>query len=77
MDYMMPRADSVPSLKVLHNPTRCTTNLVGAKGVGEAGTTGATATIVNAIENAISAPKPLPLVMPLTPQVVWKALQEA
>ncbi|MDB5534607.1 MAG: aerobic-type carbon monoxide dehydrogenase, large subunit CoxL/CutL-like protein [Hyphomicrobiales bacterium] len=77
MDYMMPRADSVPSLTVLHNPTRCTTNLVGAKGIGEAGTTGATATIVNAIENAISAAKPLSLVMPLTPQVVWKALQHA
>ncbi|MBN9083690.1 MAG: xanthine dehydrogenase family protein molybdopterin-binding subunit [Rhizobiales bacterium] len=77
MDYMMPRADTVPNIKVLHNPTRCTTNQVGAKGVGEAGTTGATPTIVNAIENAIGAKKPLPLVMPMTPQTVWKAMQDA
>ncbi len=77
MDYCMPRAGDFPRLEVGHRPTRCATNLIGAKGVGEAGTTAATPTIVNAIENAISPDKRLALVMPLTPQAIWKAMREA
>jgi carbon-monoxide dehydrogenase large subunit len=77
MDYQMPRASDLPNIDVLHNPTRCMTNQVGAKGVGEAGTTGGTPTIVNAIENAISPKKSLELVMPLTPLAVWKAMRAA
>ena len=54
MDYTMPRADHLPMLKVIHHPVPCTTNPIGVKGTGEAGTTAAPPTIVNAIENAIS-----------------------
>jgi carbon-monoxide dehydrogenase large subunit len=77
MDYTMPRADHLPMLKVLHHPVPCTTNPIGVKGTGEAGTTAAPPTIVNAIENAISPDKPLALSMPLTPQAVWQAMQQA
>ncbi len=77
MDYTMPRAADLPPMEVLHSPTRCVTNQIGAKGVGEAGTTASTPTIVNAIENAISPGKALHLVMPLTPLAVWKAMRAA
>jgi aerobic carbon-monoxide dehydrogenase large subunit len=76
MDYYMPRADSVPSMQVMHQGTRCTTNPLGTKGTGEAGTTAAPAALVNAVENAIGAKHPLQLDMPLTPQKVWRALQD-
>ncbi len=77
MDYIMPRADHLPMLKVLHHPVPCTTNPIGVKGTGEAGTTAAPPTIVNAIENAISPSRALKLDMPLTPQKIWAAIREA
>lgn len=76
MDYIMPRADHLPMLKVLHHPVPCTTNPIGVKGTGEAGTTAAPPTIVNAIENAISPKRALKLDMPLTPQKIWAAIRE-
>ncbi len=75
MDYHMPRADDVPNMKVLHHPVRCKTNYVGAKGTGEAGTTAAPPVIVNAIENAIAPDRVLNLQMPVTPEVVWRAMR--
>ncbi len=77
MDYVMPRADHIPSMKVIHHPVPCTTNPIGVKGTGEAGTTAAPPTIVNAIENAISPNKALKLDMPLTPHAIWQAMQSA
>jgi carbon-monoxide dehydrogenase large subunit len=76
MDYIMPRADHLPMLKVLHHPVPCTTNPIGVKGTGEAGTTAAPPTIVNAIENAISPGRALRLDMPLTPQKIWDAIRQ-
>lgn len=75
MDYLMPRADDVPNMKVLHHPVRCKTNYIGAKGTGEAGTTAAPPVIVGAIENAIAPDRPLNLQMPVTPEAVWRAMQ--
>jgi carbon-monoxide dehydrogenase large subunit len=77
MDYVMPRADHLPMMKIFHHPVPCTTNPIGVKGTGEAGTTAAPPTIVNAIENAISPHKALKLDMPLTPQAIWQAMQNA
>ncbi|MBX9759388.1 MAG: xanthine dehydrogenase family protein molybdopterin-binding subunit [Beijerinckiaceae bacterium] len=76
MDYVMPRADHLPNLKVIHHPVPCTTNPIGVKGTGEAGTTAAPPTIVNAIENAISPQRALKLDMPLTPQKIWDAIRQ-
>lgn len=76
MDYTMQRAAHMPPMKILHHPVRCKTNYVGAKGVGESGTTAAPPTIVNAIENAIAPGKYLGLQMPVTPYKVWTAIRE-
>ena len=81
MDYALPRADGFRAFKTVFDTTvPCLTNVLGAKGVGELGTIGATPTVVNAVVDAlIAAGVPqdvaLGLQMPLTPPVVWGALQ--
>ena len=61
MDYAMPRAHHMPSLaeiKAADHVVPATTNPLGVKGVGEAGTTGSIAAIMNAIADAIPARAP-------------------
>ena len=53
MDYAMPRATDMPPVAEANHNARATTNPLGVKGVGEAGTTGSIAAIMNAIANAI------------------------
>ena len=53
MDYALPRADDLPSFALGFNPTRCTTNPLGVKGVGEAGAVAAFPAIGNAIRDAL------------------------
>jgi carbon-monoxide dehydrogenase large subunit len=74
MDYCMPRADDLPSFKVLTTETVCPGNPLGMKGCGEAGCIGSTPAVINAITDALGV-RELP--MPATPQVVWKAAQAA
>ncbi len=76
MDYVMPRAGDAPNMKIIHHPVPCTTNPIGVKGTGEAGTTAAPPTIVNAVENAITQDIWLKLEMPLTPHAIWQAIQQ-
>ena len=81
MDYAMPHADGFLGFKtVFDTSVPCKTNLLGAKGVGELGTIGATPAVVNAVLDAlISAGVPREvaqdLQMPLTSERVWGALQ--
>ncbi len=70
MDYAMPRADDLPDIVSLMHPVRCTTNPLGVKGVGEAGTTASLAAVMNAVADAGAA-----IDMPATPERVWRALQ--
>jgi carbon-monoxide dehydrogenase large subunit len=72
MDYAMPRADGTPSFAVAHHPVPCRTNPLGVKGTGEAGTTAAPQTILNAVADAL--PRGAKLDMPATPEKVWHAL---
>jgi carbon-monoxide dehydrogenase large subunit len=72
MDYAMPRADDLPSFKVSHQKTLCTTNPLGMKGCGEAGAIGSPPAVINAITDAIGTNA---IEMPATPQKVWQALQ--
>jgi carbon-monoxide dehydrogenase large subunit len=72
-DYAMPRADNMPPIADAFHPVRCTTNPVGVKGVGEAGTTGALAAIMNAIAAALPGDAGATLDMPATPDKVWRA----
>ncbi len=53
MDYAMPRADDLPSYKVSHQTTPCTSNPLGLKGCGEAGAIGSPPAVINAITDAI------------------------
>ena len=52
MDYAMPRAEDLPAIVSLLHPVRCTTNPLGVKGVGEAGTTASLAAVMNAVADA-------------------------
>ncbi|HUK10980.1 MAG TPA: xanthine dehydrogenase family protein molybdopterin-binding subunit [Stellaceae bacterium] len=73
MDYAMPRADDMPSFALASHPVPCRTNPLGVKGVGEAGTTGALAAVMNAIADAIPTEAGRRLDMPATPLKVWRA----
>ena len=75
MDYAMPRADVLPEIAATTHATRCTTNALGIKGVGEAGTTGALAAVMNAIADALPGEAGAKLDMPATPLRVWQACQ--
>jgi carbon-monoxide dehydrogenase large subunit len=80
MDYALPAADGFRDFKTVFDTSiPCTTNLLGAKGVGELGTIGATPAVVNAVVDALAAAgrreAALQLQMPLTSEKVWRALQ--
>jgi carbon-monoxide dehydrogenase large subunit len=75
MDYGMPRASDMPAFRISDVIVPATTNPLGVKGAGEAGTTGSLAAIMNAIADAV--PSAAHLDMPATPEKVWKACQEA
>jgi aerobic carbon-monoxide dehydrogenase large subunit len=79
MDYAVPRVDGFKGFKTLFDTSvPCTTNLLGAKGVGELGTIGATPAVVNAVVDAIATSgigrDAERVQMPLTPERVWRAL---
>ena len=79
MDYALPRADTFIGFKTAFDTSMpCTTNLLGAKGVGELGTIGATPAVVNAVIDALAASgleREAELVqMPLSAERVWRAL---
>ncbi|MCC7346130.1 MAG: xanthine dehydrogenase family protein molybdopterin-binding subunit [Variibacter sp.] len=73
MDYAMPRAHHMPAIRDgLHN-VPATTNPLGVKGVGEGGTIGSLAALMNAISDAIPTPEGRAMDMPATPEKVWRA----
>jgi len=73
MDYAMPRAEDMPPIAEANHNAPATTNPLGVKGVGEAGTTGSIAAIMNAVANAIPEGRGVNLDMPATPAKVWAA----
>jgi carbon-monoxide dehydrogenase large subunit len=77
MDYGLPRADMTPPFTVLHHPVPAKTNLLGAKGCGEAGCAGSLPSVMNAIVDALSVYGITHIDMPATPQLVWQAIQAA
>jgi len=77
MDYAMPRADDMPPLfEAMHN-VPATTNPLGVKGVGEAGTTAAIAAVMNAVADAIPNGAGAHLEMPATAPKLWEACRRA
>jgi len=80
MDYAMPRADVFKGFKtVFDTSVPCLTNALGAKGVGELGTIGATPAVVNAVVDALAhaglGRDAERVQMPLTGERVWRALK--
>jgi carbon-monoxide dehydrogenase large subunit len=63
----------MPVIRDAIHSVPATTNPLGVKGVGEAATTGAIATVMNAIANAIPGEDGVKLTMPATPEKIWKA----
>ncbi|HYR70273.1 MAG TPA: xanthine dehydrogenase family protein molybdopterin-binding subunit [Candidatus Acidoferrum sp.] len=74
MDYMLPRADDLPALRVGHHGVPCTTNPLGVKGAGESGVAGALPSAVNAVLDALARRGVRELDMPMSPSRVWAAL---
>lgn len=78
MDYTMPRADTVPSFHFETRNVPSTTNALGIKGAGEAGTIGATPAALNAVTDALYRAYGIRHVeMPATPTRVWNTIREA
>jgi carbon-monoxide dehydrogenase large subunit len=76
-DYAMPRADDFPDFAMGFNNVPCTTNILGVKGAGEAGSVGAPPAVINAILDALRPLGVASIDMPATPQRVWSAIQAA
>jgi len=75
MDYQMPRADDFPDFNIEFNEdAECTTNLLGAKGCGEAGTVASTTAYVNAVINALGDYNTEGLNMPINSKKVWEII---
>lgn len=72
MDYTMPRADNFPEIKLGFTSTPATSNPLGAKGCGEAGTIAAPPAVMNAVIDAIDTD----ISMPATSEKVCNALQK-
>ena len=77
MDYAMPRAHDLPFFKEGFHIVPATTNPLGVKGAGEAGTTAAIAAVMNAVANAMPKSElARTMDMPATCEKIWRACQE-
>jgi carbon-monoxide dehydrogenase large subunit len=77
MDYGAITAAELPSFELLTSETPTTVNPLGVKGIGEAGTIGATPAVHNAVIDAVSHLGVRHIDMPTTPERVWTAIQKA
>jgi carbon-monoxide dehydrogenase large subunit len=74
MDYAVPRADDMPEVELESLAIPSTVNLLGAKGVGEAGCIGVPAALLNAAADALSPLGEPDLHFPLTAEQLWRAM---
>jgi len=77
MDYALPRASDAPGFSIENHSVPCKTNRLGVKGCGEAGCAGALPSVMNAIVDALSEVGITHIDMPVTPEKVWRSLNEA
>jgi carbon-monoxide dehydrogenase large subunit len=77
VDYTLPTAADTISFVTDHTVSPSSTNTLGTKGVGEAGTIASTPAVVNAIVDALRPLGVTDILMPCTPERVWKAIQGA
>ncbi|WP_083753461.1 xanthine dehydrogenase family protein molybdopterin-binding subunit [Actinosynnema sp. ALI-1.44] len=74
-DYHLPSAADLPTFVTDRTETPSTTNPLGVKGVGEAGTIASTPAVVNAIVDALRHMGVADVEMPCSPMRVWQAIQ--
>jgi carbon-monoxide dehydrogenase large subunit len=77
MDYVMPRSEDLPPVKMVHHDSPNPDTYMGLKGAGEAGVGGSAAAMANAINNALMPFGVAVNTLPLSPSNVWNALQQA
>ena len=75
--YAMPSAADLPAFESIRMETPTPLNPLGAKGIGESGTIGATPAVQNAVVDALSHLGVTHIDMPLTPERVWRAIAAA
>ncbi|OXS99425.1 carbon monoxide dehydrogenase [Notoacmeibacter marinus] len=76
MDYAMPRADNIPGIDFSMRNVPSTTNALGIKGAGEAGSIGATPAVLNAVVDALHRAYGITHIeMPTTPLRVWETIK--
>jgi carbon-monoxide dehydrogenase large subunit len=76
MDYALPKAAMIPWFEMDRTETPTNVNPMGVKGVGEAGTIGATPAIVSAVVDALSPYGVRHLDMPIKPEMIWRILKQ-
>lgn len=76
-DYLVPSAADLPEFVTDRTETPASTNPLGVKGVGEAGTIASTPAVVNAIVDALRPLGVHDVPMPCTPERVWEAIRSA
>ncbi len=77
MEYAIPKAEFLPTLEVERTETLTDVNPLGVKGAGETGTIASTPAVVNAVVDALAPLGITHVDMPLTPERVWQAMQQA
>ena len=75
--YAMPAAADLPAFETRRTQTPTPLNPLGAKGIGESGTIGATPAVQNAVVDALAHLGVTHVDMPLTPERVWRAIVAA
>jgi carbon-monoxide dehydrogenase large subunit len=77
MEYVIPRADTLPRFTTEISEVPSTSNPLGLRGGGEGGTTPALAAVVNAIVDALAELGVEHVEMPATPERVWRTIHAA
>jgi carbon-monoxide dehydrogenase large subunit len=77
MDYVMPRADLLPSFTTEISEVPTPTNRLGVRGAGEGGTTGALGAVANAVVDALAEFGVSQIDMPVTHEKIWRAIHTA
>ena len=77
IDYLVPSAADLPSFRTAHTVTPTPRNPLGAKGIGESGTTGSVGAVWNAVVDALAPFGIRHLDPPFSPMRVWEAMRHA
>ena len=75
--YLIPSAAEMPTFELDRTETPSTTNPLGVKGIGEAGTIASPPAVINAVIDALSHLGVTHIEKPASPERVWRAIQDA